>query len=350
MIRILSFALLLMLSLCPVFTVAADEVSVPETVRKQYAGDELVCTYTFTVYGWGHGVGLSQLGTVVYGDSAGRFRWNYVQILQHYYPGTHMAYEEDVPGTMRRAGATYDTRDLLARSTYAEIGGYCGDRHREAVKAQIVAIYTFLKHHNYSAPSGGIAYTTKTPNSMIYACVDEVIGQYCAYADGSAAPGLFAASTAGWTTAAETAWGNPIAGLEGGIYSPETVSVRTVTMDARDIVAIVNVYNAGREEDKRIHLSGDPSTWMEVLEHDGAYSEQIGYVTKLRIGDRTMSGSAFRTLLFRVPDVPGLRCHCFKLTYDLQPSADVRGNDADDYTAAETETTIETQTGGGTSS
>ena len=328
--------LLLAAMLCPLLTVAADETSVPETVRKQYE-DALVCTYTFTVYGHGHGVGLSQRGAAVYGDASGRFKWNYVQILLHYYPGTHMAYEEDVPETAVRAGATYNTRELLAHSTFAEIGGYCTENYREAVKAQIVAIYTFLKSHGYAAPSGGIAYTSNTPPAVVYRCVDEVLGQYVAYPSGKASSGLFAASVAQWTTSSETAWGGSIEGLDGGVYSPETVSVSTVTMDARDVVAIANVYNEGKEDDRRIHLSGDPSTWMEVLEHDGAYSDQIGYVTKLRIGDQTMSGSAFRSLLARVPDVPGLRCHCFKLTYDLTPRENVRGNDADAYSESQTE-------------
>ena len=335
-------ALLIAAVLCPMLMVAADEISVPETVRKQ-VDDALVCTYTFTVYGYGHGVGMSQVGTATYGDASGRFRWNYVQILLHYYPGTHMAYEEDVPETALRAGVTYNTRELLAHSTFAEIGGYCTENYKEAVKAQIVAIYTFLKSHGYAAPSGGIAYTPKTPPAVVYRCVDEVLGQYVAYESGKAASGIFAASVAQWTTSSVTAWGGSIAGLDGGVYSPENVRVSTVTMDARDIVAIANVYNAGKDDSRCIHLQGDPSTWLEVLEHDGAYSDNIGYVTKLRIGDRTISGSAFRTLLFRVPDVPGLKCHCFKLTYDLVPREDVRGNDADAYT--ETEAYIETTTG-----
>ena len=333
-------ALLTAAVLCPLLTVAADETTVPETVRKQYE-DALVCTYTFTVYGYGHGVGMSQRGAGTYGDASGRFKWNYVQILLHYYPQTHMAYEEDVPETAIRAGATYNTRELLAHSTFAEIGGYCTDNYKEAVKAQIVAIYTFLKSRGYAAPSGGIAYTTKTPPAMVYRCVDEVLGQYVAYANGSAASGIFAASVAQWTTASSTAWGGSITGLDGGVYSPERVQVSTVTMDARDIVAIANVYNAGKDEAHRIHLQGDPSAWLEVLEHDGAYSDGIGYVTKLRIGDQTISGSAFRTLLFRVPDVPGLKCHCFKLTYDLVPREEVRGNDADAYSESQTESVTE---------
>lgn len=313
--------LLLFVLLCPLLTVAADETTVPESVRR-HTEDALVCTYTFTVYGYGHGVGMSQVGMAVYGDASGRFRWNYVQILMHYYPQTHMAYEEDVPETMLRAGASYTTRELLAHSTFAEIGGYCTENYREAVKAQIVAIYTFLKNHGYAAPSGGIAYTAKNPPAFVYRCVDEVLGQYVALANGRAASGIFAASVAQWTTSSATAWGGNITGLEGGVYSPETPRVSTVTMDARDIVAIANVYNEGKENARRIHLTGDPSTWLEVLEHDGAYSENIGYVTRFRIGDQILSGSAFRTLLFRVPDVPGLKCHCFKLSYALVPQGE----------------------------
>lgn len=41
---------------------------------------------TFTLYGagWGHGVGLCQIGAAVMGASG----FTYQQILQHYYPGT----------------------------------------------------------------------------------------------------------------------------------------------------------------------------------------------------------------------------------------------------------------------
>ena len=37
---------------------------------------------TFTAQGYGHGVGLSQIGAVGYANEAG---WNYIQILSHYY-------------------------------------------------------------------------------------------------------------------------------------------------------------------------------------------------------------------------------------------------------------------------
>lgn len=309
-------ALLLLIAVC--FSVFAEGTT--ETAPKER--ENLVGQYVFTVYGWGHGVGFSQMGALVYGDSTGRFNWNYVQILLHYYPKTHMAYDEDQPQTVSRSGAVYPLREYLAHTTMAEIGGYLSSKHREAVKAQVVAIYTFAKRHGFAVSAGTIAYTSLEPSSLIYSCVDEVTGQYLAYSDGSVSTGLFAASCATWTASSGDTWGGgDYEGLEGGVYSPETVSVRTVTMTADDVIKIANTYNEGKSNDKKIHLSGDPSTWMEIVEHDGAYSDNIGYVTKLRIGDRTMSGSAFRTLLFRVDGVPGLRCHCFSLWYEMVPRA-----------------------------
>ncbi len=41
-------------------------------------------TFTFTVYGWGHGVGLSQLGANGYAKYEG---WDYIRILTHYFTG-----------------------------------------------------------------------------------------------------------------------------------------------------------------------------------------------------------------------------------------------------------------------
>ena len=49
------------------------------------AYDAATDTVTITVQGWGHGVGLSQMGAVGYANEEG---WSYVQILRHYYSVT----------------------------------------------------------------------------------------------------------------------------------------------------------------------------------------------------------------------------------------------------------------------
>ena len=49
------------------------------TIQYNSAKDQ----FTFTVRGYGHGVGLSQRGASAYADKG----WDYVQILEHYYKG-----------------------------------------------------------------------------------------------------------------------------------------------------------------------------------------------------------------------------------------------------------------------
>lgn len=41
-------------------------------------------SFTFTTYGYGHGVGMSAIGAHLYASERG---WDYIQILEHYYPG-----------------------------------------------------------------------------------------------------------------------------------------------------------------------------------------------------------------------------------------------------------------------
>ncbi|MBQ7542257.1 MAG: hypothetical protein IJT44_08220 [Clostridia bacterium] len=317
---------------------AEEDIASPETnstaPAKQYARGELVSTYVFTTYGWGHGVGFSQYGALVYGDSTGRFRWNYVQILMHYYPKTHMVFDENMPDTVAYCGVSYPLREYLARATMAEIGGYLSSKHREGTKAQTVAIYTYAKRNGFSVRAGGVAFSQSTPSELVYSCVDEVMGEYVAWSNGNPSSGLFSANYPTWTAAASTTWaGSNYPGLEGGVYSPETVSVQTVRMSASGIIDIANTYNSGKADDRKIHLTGDPSTWVEIIEHDGAYSDNIGYVKKIRIGDQTMTGDEFRTLLFRVPSVHDLRCHCFSVHYELIPAGD----------GAETATSVATE-------
>ena len=49
------------------------------------AYDEATQSVTIKTQGWGHGVGLSQMGAVGYANEEG---WTYVQILRHYYSVT----------------------------------------------------------------------------------------------------------------------------------------------------------------------------------------------------------------------------------------------------------------------
>ena len=53
-------------------------------VDKEGEEGQVPTRFTFTGAGWGHGVGLCQIGAAVMGEQG----YNYKDILSHYYPGS----------------------------------------------------------------------------------------------------------------------------------------------------------------------------------------------------------------------------------------------------------------------
>ena len=98
--------------------------------------------FIFTVYGYGHGVGMSQFGANEFAKSG----WNYRQILLHYFPGVQMQKMDGrYPQTLEVDGKQVDTKIVLARILEKEMGG---SYHLEALKAQAVAAYTYILRQN----------------------------------------------------------------------------------------------------------------------------------------------------------------------------------------------------------
>ena len=60
-----------------------------------------------------------------------------------------------------------------------------------------------------------------------------------------------------------------------------------------------------------IKLDDDPANWLEIISHDGARSENCGYVIKIRVGDKTVSGNNFRAKVLKYK----IRSHCFTVEY-----------------------------------
>ena len=266
-------------------------------------------TITFTVYGYGHGVGMSQMGALAYAQQG----WSYSQILLHYYPGTALT-KETAPDTVQYNGKAMDTKDFLIRVVQQEIGGYAKSADLEALKAQAVAAYSYMKAKGYNLTSSDMAYSTLADSrlsAVVKNAVESTLGEYLAY-NGKAILAQFYASSAGKTTSAENVWGGKnYPYLVGGVDSPEQVSKTTVTISAADFKAIIQKYNAAHPSNP-ITLSGDPSGWLQILSHDGARGD-VGYVSSIRVGDKTMNGNAFRTMFntYRPSSVNGIRSHCF---------------------------------------
>lgn len=278
-------------------------------------------TFTFYVFGYGHGVGMSQTGA----NYLASIGWSWAEILAHYYydPGTVIVSGEVYPDKITYEGNQYETREYLARALEAEMSS---SFNKEALKAQVVAIYTFARYHNNESIASGSpiwsgALTTsshafldssKTPAASIYQAVDEImaIGPYISNG-GATALTPFHSMSAGKTTSYYNCWGKTsgtsvpyLGGARDSVGDYNDPNFKTtVTLSSEDIKALAAAQG--------ITLSGDPSAWLSIISHDAAVREDIGYVSSIRVGGETITGNDFRITFLG----GRIRSHCFALTY-----------------------------------
>lgn len=278
-------------------------------------------TFTFYVFGYGHGVGMSQTGA----NHLASLGWSWAEILAHYYydANTCIVSGEIYPQKITYEGNQYDTREYLARAVEAEMSA---SFNAEALKAQVVAIYNFARYKNAQSLSSGSPIFTgdlssddhafldssRTPSDSVYAAVDEImsIGPYIAN-NGTTALTPFHSMSAGKTTSYYNCWGK-----ESGTNVPYLSGARDSVGDYNDpnfksTVSISSADIQALATKQGITLSGDPSTWINILSHDKAVREDIGYVSSIRVGGKTMTGNEFRSTLLG----GRIRSHCFAFTY-----------------------------------
>ena len=268
-------------------------------------------TFVFTVYGYGHGVGMSQNGASEYA----RRGWTYKQILLHYYnnPGISLIKDSNLPSTVTYNGKSYSLAEYLGKTAYAEVGP---SAPLESIKSQMVAIYTYAKRQNFKMTTSNHAFRESYAgtSSSIENAIKATLGEYLAYY-GSPAFTPYFSTAAGKTASSANVWGgsqNSYPYLAGGRTSPEGDVKRTLTISSEDLRKKVEAYNAKVDSSKRITLQSDPAQWIKILEHDSARGSSCGYISSLKIGNQTMRGNAFR---LNIMGAATLRSHCFTFTY-----------------------------------
>lgn len=261
--------------------------------HNQDVSSDMSGEFTFVTYGWGHGVGMSQNGADFYATYAG---WSYQDILEHYYPNTYLMntgltdYEElTIQG--EPAG---DTVSVVAQIVNNEIGG---SMNYEAIKAQAVAVYTYIKYHNDD--SADLEGKENPPQIVIDACT-EVLGE-ALYYNGSYALTMFSASTGGCTANC------------GEVFYADIPYLISVSSDYDELYdphyGTVTYYPASEvkrliETEFDITLSDDPGKWIQPT-----YSNQTGYVTDVNIDDQiSIRGYELKLIL-------DLKSSKFELTY-----------------------------------
>ncbi len=249
--------------------------------------------FAFVTYGWGHGVGMSQNGANFYAAYAG---WTYQDILFHYYPGTYLMNtgltdEEELTIAHEPAG---DTLKVVSEIVNREVGGSFS---YEAIKAQAVAVYTYIKYNGDD--SKDLRGKPNPPQIVIDAC-EEVLGEALYYDDNYALT-VFSASSGGCSANcyevfyADYPYLRSVPSDYDAAFDPHW---GTVTYMSAEVVRkkLETAYN--------ITLSDDPGNWIQPV-----YSDETGYVTDVLIDGQTYAkGYPFSMMM-------GLKSSKFSLTY-----------------------------------
>lgn len=219
--------------------------------------------FAFITYGWGHGVGLSQNGANFYAMYSG---WSYQDILFHYYPGTYLmntgtAETEQVTVN----GATGDVLSMVSGIVYREIGS---SMSTEAIKAQAVAVYSYIKYHGDNARD--LRCKANPPQNVIDACAS-VLGE-ALYYDGNFALTMFSASSGGATANCYDVFSNDIP------YLRSVSSDYDASCDPHyGTVSYIASSEVKRLVEARygITLSDNPASWFQLVPGDSGYISQV---------------------------------------------------------------------------
>lgn len=201
-----------------------------------------------------------------------------------------------------------DAATIVAKAVMAEVGDSFSE---EAIKAQAVAAYTYIKYYNQNKQNAYVVF--KTPSDKVTRCVNEVIGKGIYY-DGKLIQSVYSASSAGSTASSLNVW---------GVDYPYLRSIKT------DFDALYDI-NYGKkatfsssevkkliESNTGITLSGTPDTWLEITSRiDGNYvgTMKIGGQDTYQTGGgiKKITGRAFRENIMEY----NIRSASFDISYN----------------------------------
>ena len=275
-----------------------EKTTVPTTKEPTTSKPVSDGTFVFTVYGYGHGVGMSQYGA----NSFAKQGWSYDKILTYYYTGTSVVDDPNMPKTLKVNGKDVETSLAVAMAVQGEMGP---SFHTEALKAQAVAVYTYAMRNGGSC-SG--LYTVANPSQTVINAVNAVKGKYVSY-NGTYINAVFFAYSGGNTVSSSSVWGSTV-------NYPYLVSVDS-SSDLQLSNCKTQVRVSAAEMKKRAYdsygvvLTGDPSTWLKIQSHDNSTGTGVGYVSKISMGGKVLSGNQFRTYVMDYD----IRSHCFSVEF-----------------------------------
>lgn len=189
--------------------------------------------------------------------------------------------------------------ELVAQIVMTEMGS---SFHKEALKAQAVAVYSFIKQQNASGTTP--YFTLRTPSADVKSACDSVLGEMVTYG-GSVAFTPFYATSAGVTVSSADVWGGSYSYLvpvDSSVDTAVKTYEKTATFSPDDVARRVKSSMSVDLYD----YSSNPDEWFRIE----SYTEGDQYVKKIRVGSKTTTGRAFRE------QVMNLRSAAFDISYD----------------------------------
>lgn len=179
---------------------------------------------------------------------------------------------------------------------------------KEALKAQAVACYTFIREQNAKGLTP--SFNGKTPTSSVKKLCKSVLGE-AVYYKNKLAFTPFHATSAGMTISSQDVWGGKYAYL---VAVESKVDEKAKNYEVKKTLSADDVADKVYDtlDTDLWDYSDDPDDWFEIMTYCDGYPDcdKEAYVKKIRVGDTTMSGRVFRE------QVMGLRSAAFEIDYD----------------------------------
>ena len=212
-----------------------------------------------------------------------------------------------VPSVITVNGQEIEAKEAIARIVTAETdSGF----NAETLKAQAIITYTYLKYRDTNWRISNLTIADNYTQEAMDA-VNEVFGRYLTFND-KVAFTPYCRMSAGKTANASTVFGNNFTYLKSVASASDKQRdgyKKEVLLTADDIKAGALAF------DSTIEFSEDVSKWLTINAHDTAVSTGTGYVEKITVGNKEVSGVTF---IYDIMKNKDLASPCFSLSYDAE--------------------------------
>ncbi len=196
--------------------------------------------------------------------------------------GADISTSETFTAKINGSAQTVNAYDLICQIVANEMSPSFSD---EALKAQAVAAYSYVKYHNVNGLTPTVLVKRDVPDK-IKNIVSQVWG-VCCYYNGSVAQTVYMASSSGYTADAANVWGGSVPYLK-SVYCPFDIDSDPNYGDTKQ-VSESSMRNM-LESCLGITLSDNPYNWLVITGY-----EDGNYVSEISVdGQKTISGRKLR--------------------------------------------------------